>query len=183
LTAIACSRARADRVRTRCARLAPVVLRSSLRIPREEQAMPRAPLSRKMRILFVDDESPILSAIKRTLRGEPYELFFSNDPHEALSMIAPERIDIVVSDHLMPQMTGIELLSLVARLHPRVVRVVLTGQVDAHLAISAINAGRVNRFITKPWEEESLKDVLWTTGREIEIQERTRAETEIHVVR
>jgi FixJ family two-component response regulator len=68
----------------------------------------------------------------------------------------------------MPEMTGVELLSLVARLHPRVMRAVLTGQVDAQLVISAINAGHVHRFMLKPWDDDTLRDAVIALVREAE---------------
>ena len=121
----------------------------------------------RLQIVFVDDEQPVLNAIRRSLRSEPYDMRFTTDPHEALRIVAEQRVHVLVSDHLMPEITGIELLSIVARLHKDVRRIVLTGQVDAHLAIRAINAGRVHRFLTKPWDENSLKEVLRATADDV----------------
>jgi DNA-binding NtrC family response regulator len=120
-----------------------------------------------LKIVFVDDETAVLNAIRRSLRREPYDMTFTTDPHEALRLLGEQQAHVLVSDHLMPEITGIELLSIVARLHPDVFRIVLTGQVDAHLAIRAINAGRVHKFLTKPWDEATLKDVLRTTALEL----------------
>lgn len=128
----------------------------------------------RLKIVFVDDETAVLNAIRRSLRREPYEMTFTTDPHEALRLLAAEQAHVLVSDHLMPEITGIELLSIVARLHPDVFRIVLTGQVDAHLAIRAINAGRVHRFLTKPWDETTLKDVLRSTALDIETKSARR---------
>lgn len=128
--------------------------------------------ARPIRILFVDDEQSVLNALRRALRKEGYEMIFSTDPEEALRTIGERQVDIVVSDHLMPNMTGIEFLSLVSRLHAQVFRIVLTGQADVNMAITAINEGQVNRFMTKPWDDGELKTVLRQAAKELVIRRR-----------
>ncbi len=113
-----------------------------------------------MRILFVDDEQLILSALRRTLRNEGFELYFTTDPLSAPRMIAEHRIDVIVSDHMMPDMSGVELLALVRSLHRNVVRVMMTGQADLSATIRAVNEGAVHRFLEKPWDDAQLKRVL-----------------------
>jgi DNA-binding NtrC family response regulator len=117
-------------------------------------------------ILFLDDEQPVLNAMRRALRKEGFNLFFTSDPDEALRMVGEFKIDVVVSDHLMPQMTGLEFFSLASRLHPRVQRVMLTGQADVDTAIRAINEGQVHKFLTKPWDDAQLKRTLHDAARE-----------------
>lgn len=124
----------------------------------------------KVRILFVDDEQSVLNALKRSMRKEGYDLHLTTDVEDALRLIGSENIDVVVSDHLMPAMTGIEFLALAARLHPNVIRIMLTGQADVDMAIRAINEGQVNRFLTKPWDDAQLKFVLRDAAREVEVQ-------------
>lgn len=113
-----------------------------------------------MRVLFVDDEQLILNALRRTLRNEGFELFFTTDPLSAPRMIAEERIDVIVSDHMMPDMSGVELLALVRSLHRNVTRLMMTGQADLSATIRAVNEGAVHRFLEKPWDDAQLKRVL-----------------------
>lgn len=113
-----------------------------------------------MRVLFVDDEQLILNALRRTLRNEGFALFFTTDPLSVPRMIAEERIDVIVSDHMMPDMSGVELLALVRSLHRNVVRVMMTGQADLSATIRAVNEGAVHRFLEKPWDDANLKRVL-----------------------
>jgi response regulator RpfG family c-di-GMP phosphodiesterase len=113
-----------------------------------------------VRILFVDDEILVLNALKRALRNDGYTVFFADDPEAALQIVADENIDIVVSDQSMPNMTGTEFLSILSRLHPRVVRVMLTGQADRVTALAAVNEGQIHRFLEKPWDNETLRAVL-----------------------
>ena len=124
-----------------------------------------------VRILFLDDEQPILNALRRVLRKEGYEISLCTDPDDALRMIREASIEIVVSDHLMPGMTGTEFFALASRLHPHVHRIMLTGQADMDVAIRCINEGHVHRFLTKPWDDEQLKQVLREASRQIQTQE------------
>jgi DNA-binding NtrC family response regulator len=126
--------------------------------------------STPVRLLFLDDEPSVLNALKRSMRKEGYEVFICTEPEDALRMIKENQIDIVVSDHLMPSMTGTEFLALAARLHPHVFRVMLTGQADVDVAIRSINEGHVHRFLTKPWDDAQLKFVLRDAAREIEMK-------------
>ncbi|MFW3615652.1 response regulator [Billgrantia antri] len=63
------------------------------------------------KLLLVDDEPNVLSALSRMLRHEGYELHTAGDGHAALAILEREPIDLVLSDALMPGMDGIELLS------------------------------------------------------------------------
>jgi response regulator RpfG family c-di-GMP phosphodiesterase len=123
-----------------------------------------------IKILFLDDEELILNALRRSLRREGYELYFSSDPFAATRLVGEHNIDIVVSDHMMPTMTGVEVLSLLKRLHPRVIRMMMTGQADRESTIRAINEGSIHRFIEKPWDDASLKAILAEAARSLQIQ-------------
>lgn len=111
-------------------------------------------------ILFVDDEQSILNALRRVLRKENYRLIFCNSTDEAFAALKKEQVDIVVSDHLMPDMTGLEFVSVIKDLYPDTMRVILTGQADVELAVSAINQGNVHHFLIKPWNDLELKVVI-----------------------
>jgi adenylate cyclase len=127
-------------------------------------------MSGPIKILFLDDEQLILSALRRSLRREGFELFFSSDPFDAVKLVGQEKIDIVVSDHMMPQMTGVEVLALMRRLHSNTIRIMMTGQADRDATIRAINEGHIHRFIEKPWDDAALKAVLHETARAIQVQ-------------
>ena len=113
-------------------------------------------ITNRAHILIVDDEESIRSALRRVLRRE-YKLSFAPSAIEALQMLKLERPDVIISDHLMPEMTGLEFLKRCRLLYPTVGRVVLTGQAEMSMVISAINDGNVFRFLTKPWDEDELK--------------------------
>ena len=107
-------------------------------------------------ILFVDDEPAILAAIKRLTRKIPAHFEFVTSPLQALALIAQKSIDIIVSDMRMPEMDGVTFLSEVATNYPETIRIMLTGNADSDLVMSAINKGRIWSFIEKPWDSEQL---------------------------
>ena len=111
-------------------------------------------------ILVVDDEEPILKAIKRILRHEPYQVVTVVCPDDGLTLLEKGDIDVVISDLKMPRMTGLEFLKQVRARFPDVTRIILTGYADLSVAISAINEGEIFRFLTKPWEDDVLKSTI-----------------------
>jgi DNA-binding NtrC family response regulator len=125
---------------------------------------PASTSRRQSRVLLVDDEPLLLAAMQRALRREPITFLTATSASEALSVLAKESVDAVVSDQDMPGMGGVELLSRVSKLHPMTVRFMLTGKATLDLAIEAINKGAIHRFLTKPMEPallvKSLTDAL-----------------------
>ena len=65
------------------------------------------------RVLVVDDETGITTALRRVLGREGYEVTVCNEPREALARLQPETFDAIISDQRMPGMTGTELMKLV----------------------------------------------------------------------
>ena len=113
----------------------------------------------KPHILFVDDEQRVLNSMRVMFRRE-YELHLTTRPKEALEIIKNEPIDVIVADHRMPEMTGVEVLSRVKTQSPRTVRVLLTGYADLDAIEGSINEGEVYRFLTKPCAPEELRDTV-----------------------
>ena len=109
------------------------------------------------RVMLVDDEDLVLRALERSLRKENYKLIAAGSAQQALETLKQKRIDLIISDHLMPGMTGLEFLKLVKAKYPEVIRIILSGHADLDIVISAINEGEVYRFLTKPWSDGELK--------------------------
>jgi two-component system probable response regulator PhcQ len=126
------------------------------------------------RILIVDDEDMVCSALKRSLRKEGYELFFGNEPAQGLEILKKQPVDMVMSDHLMPNMTGLEFLKLVRDRYPDCMRVMLTGHADIQTAIDAINQGNIYRFLTKPWDDTELKVTLFLAFEQLDLERENR---------
>jgi response regulator RpfG family c-di-GMP phosphodiesterase len=112
------------------------------------------------RILFVDDEPNVLSAIKRQLVSK-FKIDTATAPQEGLkTLTANGSYAVVVSDLRMPVMDGIQFLSKVREITPDTIRIMLTGNADLNTAIKAVNEGSVFRFLTKPCSESELINVL-----------------------
>ena len=114
---------------------------------------------KKHRIMIVDDEESIRNSIVRALRKEDYELIAVSSGKEALELLEEKEkeIDLIMSDHLMPEMTGLEFLKKAKEKYPDILRIILTGHADVETIISSINEGEIYRFLTKPWNDEDLK--------------------------
>lgn len=126
------------------------------------------------KILVVDDEQNVVNALRRSLRREGYEVYACTDPQEALAMLPQLQVDLVISDHLMPNMTGLEFLKLVRNRFPDSMRVMLTGHADMQTAIDAINQGEIYRFLTKPWDDTELKVTLHMAFEQLDLQRENR---------
>jgi EAL domain-containing protein (putative c-di-GMP-specific phosphodiesterase class I)/ActR/RegA family two-component response regulator len=112
----------------------------------------------KPTVLLVDDEPNILSALRRVLRRDGYEILTAQSGEEALEILAHQTVMVILSDQRMPNMTGTEFLSRVKILHPRTVRIILSGYADLNSITEAINKGEIYKFRTKPWDDEELRN-------------------------
>ena len=110
-------------------------------------------------LLLVDDEERILSALRRTLRREGYEILTANSVADALEVLDQRPVDLVLSDFKMPGMTGMELLAEARRRQPRVARLLITGWSQA-VSPAELEAAEVAILISKPWEDADLKRAL-----------------------
>lgn len=126
------------------------------------------------RVLVVDDEEGVTQALRRSLRREGYEISTSNDPKEALQRLKTETFDLVISDHLMPGMTGTEFTKICRDRYPDMIRLMLTGQPDTQMVIKAINEGEVYRFVTKPWDDLELKVTLFMAFEQLDLMRENR---------
>jgi DNA-binding NtrC family response regulator len=126
------------------------------------------------RILVVDDEENVCKALRRTLKREGYDVTTDGSPPEALEILKTQRFDLVMSDHLMPNMTGLEFLKLVHDRYPDSVRIMLTGHADIETAIAAINQGEIYRFLTKPWDDAELKVTLFLAFERLDLERQNR---------
>ena len=128
-------------------------------------------------VLFVDDEPNILRSIQRGLWEESYQKRFVESGEKALEIMSQEDVWVVVTDMRMPGMNGLELLQQVQERFPDVVRIILTGYSQVTTLISAINTGRVFRYLTKPWKTDT--DFIPTIRQALEYRHMIRERQEI----
>ncbi len=112
------------------------------------------------RVLLVDDEAAMLTALQRQLRLTEYEVLVAGSAREALDILATTEVQVVVSDVRMPEMTGDELMTRIKQQYPDVVGVLLTGYAELDVVIRVLNEGAVFRYLQKPWEPDDLLKCL-----------------------
>jgi len=125
-------------------------------------------------VLFVDDEPAILSALRSALRKSTFRVLLAKSGQEALGLLETERVAVVVSDYMMPEMNGVELLQEVRRRRPDVQRIMLTGVLDSLAIERAVNEAEVARFLFKPWSDAQLKAVLSECMERVELDASNR---------
>ena len=112
-------------------------------------------------ILLVDDEEMVVTSIKSFLTLETdYEVVAFTSPKEALEFVRKNKVDLVISDYLMPDIDGIEFLGQVKDIQPEATRILLTGYADKENAIKAINDVGLYQYIEKPWENDDLRLII-----------------------
>ncbi len=113
------------------------------------------------RVLILDDEDMVLTSLRSFLELETdYEIVTFTSGSEALEYVQKNKINLVVSDYLMPDMDGITFLAKVKEIDPNATRVILTGYADKENAIKAINDVGLFQYIEKPWDNDNLKLVI-----------------------
>ncbi len=108
-------------------------------------------------ILFVDDETNVLKALRRLFHNEAYVAYFASSGAEGLEILRKNAVDLIISDMRMPEMNGAEFLSQVFMHWPETIRILLTGYADLQSTIDAVNKGRIYNYCNKPWHDDELK--------------------------
>jgi two-component system NtrC family sensor kinase len=112
----------------------------------------------KILILCVDDERNVLRSLERLFLDDDYEILTATSAEEGLRILENNGpFHVVISDYRMPAMDGVEFLKEVYQRWPDTVRIVLSGYADTAAIVSAINEGRIYKFIPKPWDDNELR--------------------------
>lgn len=118
------------------------------------------PQGEKYNLLLVDDEIMVIRAISRLLDRNVYNVFTTTNPQEVPELLLGTPIDIIISDHRMPEMTGLELLSKAALLQPAIKRILISGNLDVDDACTAVLEGQIDCYIRKPWDNAALVETI-----------------------
>jgi DNA-binding NtrC family response regulator len=108
------------------------------------------------RILIVDDEPDMTETCRRALGSAGYQCFTSNDAREALTLLASERPDLLLTDLRMPEMDGMEMLRRAKEVDSQIPVLMLTAHATLESAVAAVKAGAFD-FIAKPFSIDQLK--------------------------
>lgn len=112
-------------------------------------------------ILFVDDETHILSSLRRLVIDEDLEVYTASSGKDGLEILKEQpHIGLIVSDQRMPEMNGAQFLEKARDLAPEALRIILTGYADINATIDAINKGGAHRYLSKPWNDKELLELI-----------------------
>jgi CheY-like chemotaxis protein len=111
-------------------------------------------------ILFVDDEKSTLNSMCRFLRREPCRMLFAESGIEALAILAEGKVDILITDLRMPEMTGLELLEIVSNRFSRILRLVVSATMEKRERDQVLEKVAVYEFISKPLNPEEFREIL-----------------------
>ncbi len=129
----------------------------------------------KPKILVVDDDPNILRAVERLLNRNGFDVVLAESPTKAISILRQQNMAAVVSDQMMPGMTGIELLTLIRQNWPATTNIMMTACGDIRVAADAVNRRLIHYFIPKPWDN---KDFLQIIREAVEIHNQYSQDTD-----
>lgn len=109
-------------------------------------------------LLLLDDEENVLRSLVRLFRRDGYQILTANSVAEAFDLLASNHAQVILSDQRMPDMSGTEFLTRVRDLYPDTVRLILSGYTDLATITETINLGAIYRFLTKPWNDDELRE-------------------------
>jgi two-component system NtrC family sensor kinase len=116
-------------------------------------------LEAKSHILYLDDEQNNLNVFQATFRHF-YFVHTTINPIEAMEIIKNNPIEVILTDQRMPEMTGVDFLEKVRELNPNLIRIIVSAYTDVESIIQAINTGKVFYYITKPWSENEVRQII-----------------------
>src|SRR5581483_6715637 len=108
------------------------------------------------RILVVDDETSVREVVCSMLAGAGYQCQQARSGKEALAILhSGEQFELMLSDLLMPEMGGQDLLECTKERYPDMPVVMVTAMTDVTVALAAIRNGAYD-YLTKPFERQQL---------------------------
>ncbi len=111
------------------------------------------------KILIVDDDKDILTLLKIKLRDKDLEIKTETSPLKALDIISNEKVDLILIDQQMPEITGLEFIEIVKEKYTELPIILMTAFGDIEDAVQAIKLGALH-YITKPINYEELKHIV-----------------------
>jgi len=116
-------------------------------------------MENQINILIVDDEQIVLDSITKHLRKEPYKITGVLSAKEGLDLVKNDGIDIILTDLMMPEIDGLELMKIVKDIHPKMPIIMITGYATINTALQATQLGAFD-YIAKPFSKKELLAVV-----------------------
>lgn len=111
-------------------------------------------------ILFVDDEAAVRTAFARTLQREGLNIELASSPNEAIDFAQKKAYAVIAADYRMPEMNGLELVEKLRHYQPDATYMLVSGECDLDLAVTAVNEHQLSYVIPKPWNTSEIISVL-----------------------
>lgn len=116
-------------------------------------------VSEKPRLLIVDDEPDMLDFLERVFRPD-YDVTRAAGAEEAILALERGEFQVLLTDHKMPRMSGIELLERVGGTHPEMVKVLISGFTEVPEIHRAIKRCAIHNYVVKPVDSEKLRHAV-----------------------
>ena len=110
-------------------------------------------------ILVVDDESSILRVLARVLGRQGMMVHTANSGVQGLLFLEKEQVDLVLSDQIMPGLTGAQLLAEVAHRWPDTERILMSGHCDPDIVAQGLRSEEIGCFLIKPLNAAAMRDI------------------------
>src|SRR5215471_4377693 len=110
-------------------------------------------------VLYIDDEPHNLVSFRASFRRY-FNIYIAESAAEGRKILATSEVHVILSDQRMPKMTGIEFFESILSDFPEPIRILVTGYTDINAVIDAINRGQVYKYLTKPWNENDVRNAI-----------------------
>ena len=128
-------------------------------------------------VLYIDDEPNNITSFRAAFR-RLFNIFTAESAEEGRKILETETIQVILSDQRMPKMTGIEFFQSILASHPDPIRILITGYTDINAVIDAINVGQVYKYLSKPWNEEEVKNTIFKSFEVFDLRRKNEELTE-----
>lgn len=119
--------------------------------------------SERLSLIYLDDEEINLILFKEMFKRD-FDIHTTTNPHEAIEYVRNNDVDFVLTDQLMPVMTGVEFLRELEGIqvpsNPK--KIIISGYTREGEVNEALERKLIDRFVSKPWNYDKLKDLLLT---------------------
>lgn len=130
-------------------------------------------------ILIVDNDKDTALSLQTLMKEEGYKVYSAASGELALNLFSENKIELVLCDQCLIDMSGIEFLKRAYEIRPEAVRILLTANADVSIAVAAINIGHVSQFISKPWDNNILKQTLRICLEKYSLEKENRSMQEL----
>ncbi len=130
---------------------------------------------RGVSVLVVDDEEGVRNALKNTLLREGYVVETAESGEEALELLSDKRFNLIICDYKLPGINGVETIAQAKKSHPDFASILITGYGSDETIIDAFTRGKVDFYLSKPFELRELRKVAPIALKDLWMREKERA--------